>query len=207
MILTELRSHSEAQVQILKEGVGDSSCTYMQGIFVQGDVKNENRRIYPLREISHAVDTVMERVNSGFSVLGEVDHPDTLNINLDRVSHMITNMWMDGSCGYGKLKLLPTPMGKIIESMLVSGVKLGVSSRGTGDVDHTGRVSGFQMVTVDIVANPSAPNAYPTAIYESLQNYKNGGQLQHLAEAAVHDPLAQNYLSRDIVGFIKDLKI
>ena len=86
----------------------DGKDLYMEGICIQGDVKNANERIYPVSQISEAVDTLNEQIKSGNSVLGEVDHPDDLKINLDRVCHMIERMWMDGPNGYGKLKILPT---------------------------------------------------------------------------------------------------
>ena len=114
---------------------GDFKTLYMKGIFIQGGVKNANERVYPVGEIESAVDTLNKQITEGFSVLGEVDHPDDLKINLDRVSHMITSMWMDGPNGYGKLKILPTPMGQLVRTMLESGVKLGVSSRGSGNVN------------------------------------------------------------------------
>ena len=130
---------------------------YLKGICIQGGVRNANERVYPVNEIGRAVKTLNDQISTGYSVLGEVDHPEGLNINLDRVSHMITNMWMEDSNGYGKLKILPTPMGKLVETMLESGVKLGVSSRGSGEVNESGDVSGFEIITVDVVAQPSAP--------------------------------------------------
>jgi len=149
-----------------------------------------------------------EQITGGYSVLGEVDHPDDLKINLDRVSHMITEMWMDGPNGYGKLKILPTPMGKLVETMLQSGVKLGVSSRGSGNVSEaSGDVSDFEIVTVDVVAQPSAPNAYPTAIYEGLMNMRGGQQLLNMSGDATVDNKVNKYLKTEIVKLIKDLKI
>jgi hypothetical protein len=180
----------------------------MEGIFIQAEQKNQNQRVYPLNEIRQAVEAVNEKVHGGYSVLGELDHPEELTINLDRASHIITDMWMKGNDGFGKLKLLPTPMGKIAESMLKSGVKLGVSSRGSGNVDNSGHVSDFEIVTVDIVAQPSAPNAYPKAIYESLFNMRGGQQLFDTAKAASQkDTLAERLIHREVVNFINDLKI
>ena len=128
--------------QMIVEGSGDGKDLYMKGICIQGGVENGNKRIYPVNEISKAVSTVNEQIKGGYSVLGEVDHPDDLKINLDRVSHMIEKMWMDGPAGMGTLKILPTPMGELVKTMLQSGVKLGVSSRGSGNVDdRTGHVS------------------------------------------------------------------
>ncbi len=181
---------------------------YMKGIFIQGGVKNANERVYPVDQIESAVEQLNQQIMEGNSVLGEVDHPDDLKINLDRVSHMITNMWMDGPNGFGKLKILPTPMGQLISTMLESGVKLGVSSRGSGNVDDaTGKVSDFEIVTVDIVAQPSAPNAYPKAIYEGLMNMKHGHKVLGLAKDAQNDKKVQRYLKDEVVRLIKDLKI
>jgi hypothetical protein len=164
--------------------------------------------VYPVNEIQTAVETLNEEITSGNSVLGEVDHPDDLKINLDRVSHMISKMWMDGPNGYGKLKILPTPMGELVKTMLQSGVKLGVSSRGSGNVDNTtGHVSDFEIVTVDVVAQPSAPNAYPTAIYEGLLNMKNGHKLLEMGKEAGMDNKVQKYLKSEVIRLIKDLKI
>ena len=166
---------------------------YMKGICIQGGVKNANQRVYPVTEISRAVNTLNDQITGGYSVLGEVDHPERLNINLDRVSHMITEMWMDGPNGYGKLKVLPTPMGTLVKTMLESGVKLGVSSRGSGNVmeDGSGQVSDYEIITVDVVAQPSAPGAYPTPIYEHLLNARGGYKALELAREVRGDDKAQ----------------
>ena len=194
-------------VESVKED-GDLKTLYMKGIFIQGGVKNANERVYPVSEIEKAVTTLNEQITDGYSVLGEVDHPDDLKINLDRVSHMITSMWMDGANGFGKLKILPTPMGELVKTMLQSGVKLGVSSRGSGNVnDLDGRVSDFEIVTVDIVAQPSAPNAYPKAIYEGVMNMKHGHKLMDIAKEARGDKKVQRYLAEEVKRLISDLKI
>jgi hypothetical protein len=194
-------------VESVKEE-GDLKTLYMKGIFIQGGVKNANERIYPVSEIENAVETLNKQIHEGYSVLGEVDHPDDLKINLDRVSHMITSMWMDGANGFGKLKILPTPMGQLVRTMLESGVKLGVSSRGSGNVnDSDGKVSDFEIITVDVVAQPSAPNAYPKAIYESLMNMKHGHRMLEIAKEAKGDKKVQSYLKNEVVRLIKELKI
>lgn len=199
---------AEMVVESVKEGNSDLKTLYMQGIFIQGGVRNANERIYPVSEIENAVDTLNAQIQEGHSVLGEVDHPDDLKINLDRVSHMITKMWMDGPNGIGKLKLLPTPMGQLIDTMLKSGVKLGVSSRGSGNVDDsTGKVSDFEIITVDIVAQPSAPNAYPRTVYESLMNMRYGHRMFDVSREAMVDPRAQKHLKSELVKLIRDLKI
>jgi hypothetical protein len=193
--------------RIIVEGV-EGKDLYMKGICIQGGVKNANERVYPVSEIENAVKTLNEQIVTGHSVLGEVDHPEDLKINLDRVSHMITEMWMDGPNGFGKLKILPTPMGNLVRTMLESGVKLGVSSRGSGNVNESnGHVSDFEIVTVDVVAQPSAPNAYPKAIYEGLMNMKYGHRVMEMARDAGKDNKVQRYLKNEITRLIKDLKV
>ncbi len=206
LYLRENLTFETAQIQLV-EGK-DGKDLYMEGICIQGGVKNANERVYPVSEIADAVKTLNEQIKEGNSVLGEVDHPDDLKINLDRVCHMITNMWMDGPNGYGKLKILPTPMGELVKTMLQSGVRLGVSSRGSGNVDpHNGHVSDFEIVTVDVVAQPSAPNAYPKAIYEGLMNMKYGHQILEMARESGKDDKIQKYLKDEVSSLIKDLKI
>jgi hypothetical protein len=121
---------------------------------------------------------------------------------------MITDMWMDGHCGYGKLKILPTPMGQLVKTMLDSGVKLGVSSRGSGNVDdRSGQVSDFEIITVDVVAQPSAPHAYPTAVYEGLMNMRHGHRVLEIAGEAGQNQRVQKYLKEAVTRLIKDLKL
>jgi hypothetical protein len=210
LYLKEDLTFDRAGIRILSEDAEDGTgkSFYMEGIFIEGGVKNANQRVYPVHEIEKAVSLINNQVKEGYSVLGEVDHPDDLKINLDRVSHMITKMWMDGPAGHGKLKVLPTPMGKLVEAMLTSGVKLGVSSRGSGQVNESsGHVSDFEIVTVDIVAQPSAPHAYPRAIYEGLMNMRGGQQVFGMAREATQDQKVQKYLKEAVVGLIKDLKL
>ena len=210
LYLRENLTFDHAQMEVLTEdsALGEGKKLYMKGIFIQGGVKNANQRVYPLHEISRAVESINEQIKSGHSVLGEVDHPDDLKINLDRVSHMINGMWMDGPCGHGKLQILPTPMGELVKAMITSGVKLGVSSRGSGEVNEsTGHVSGFDIITVDIVAQPSAPHAYPKAIYESLMNMRHGHRVLDVARDATQDQRVQKYLKEGITRLINDLKL
>jgi hypothetical protein len=196
------------QAKMVTESANDGKDLFLKGICIQGGVKNHNQRMYPVDQIATAVTALNEQITEGNSVLGEVDHPDDLKINLDRVCHMISEMWMDGPNGYGKLKILPTPMGQLVRTMLESGVKLGVSSRGSGEVnDNTGEVSGFEIVTVDVVAQPSAPNAYPTAIYEGLMNMKNGHKILGVAAEAKEDARVQKFLKDEVVNLINELKL
>jgi hypothetical protein len=208
--LREHLSFTQARAEILSEEAADGSGKnlYLKGICIEGGVRNANERVYPVTEIAKAVDTVNEQIKTGHSVLGEVDHPEDLKINLDRVSHMIMNMWMDGAAGYGKLKILPTPMGELVKTMLTSGVKLGVSSRGSGNVnDANGHVSDFEIVTVDVVAQPSAPNAYPTAIYEGLLNHAGGARLLEMFRDPAQSNKAQRYVKGEVMRLIRGLKI
>ena len=203
---TLIEKMSPSQAALVAERDNEGKDLYMKGIFIQGEQQNHNGRVYPLNEINNAVKTLQEKIDGGYSVLGEADHPDDLNINLDRVSHVIESIQMQGSDGIGKLKLLPTPMGNICTTLIESGVKLGVSSRGSGNVTESGKVSDFEIVTVDIVANPSAPQAYPDPIYEQLMNHgRKGNVLMDVARATEHDKKAQKYLKEEILRFINDL--
>ena len=172
---------------------------YLNGILMQADVRNGNKRVYPLEEISRAVDLIQQRISEGHYIMGELNHPDSLSIDLSRVSHAITEIKMDGANAVGKCKLLNTPMGNIAKGLLEGGIKLGVSSRGTGNVTNEGFVSDFNFVTVDIVATPSAPNAYPNMIKEAVENQK----IITLAEAVVHDKSAQKQFQKEIFKFIE----
>ena len=208
--MTSLKEHlSFSQANIVTESIEEANggkSLYMKGIFIEGDVRNQNNRIYTKAEIHSAVKSINEKIKSGYSVLGEADHPDDLNINLDRVSHMITEMDTDGANGIGKLKLLPTPMGNICKTLIESGCHLGVSSRGSGNVNDKGIVNDFEIITVDIVANPSAPSAYPDPIYERIMNHRRGNVLMDVAEATRHDKGAQRYLQEEVTNFIKNLR-
>ena len=196
------------QANVVLENANEGKDLYMKGIIIQGGIRNANQRVYPVSEIGRAVKTLNDQITGGYSVLGEVDHPEGLNINIDRVSHMIMETWMDGDNGYGKLKILPTPMGNLVKTMLESGVKLGVSSRGSGNVseDGSGNVSDFEIITVDVVAQPSAPGAYPTPIYEHLMNARGGMKAYEFAQATKHDDKAQKYLKESLINLISKLQ-
>ena len=207
--LTETLSFDQAKMVVeTTENESGGKDLYLKGICIQGGVRNANQRVYPVTEISRAVNTLNDQIKGGYSVLGEVDHPEGLNINLDRVSHMITEMWMDGPNGYGKLKVIPTPMGQLVSTMLNNGVKIGVSSRGSGNVkeDGSGEVSEFEIITVDAVAQPSAPGAYPTPIYEHLLNSRGGYKAMNMARELNGDEKAQKYLKESLVNIINGLR-
>jgi hypothetical protein len=205
LLLRENLSYDKARITLEhQEGENGTKNLFMKGIFIQGGVKNHNQRIYPVNEIQRAVNELSQQLIENNTIFGECDHPPELNINLERVSHMITEMYMDGNNGVGKLKILPTPMGNIVRTLLESGGKLGVSSRGSGNVDN-GNVSDFEIVTVDIVARPSAPQAYPVPVYET-RNGKRGKIVEDLAESVRHDPKAQKHLKKELLSWFDNLR-
>lgn len=192
-----------AQAGIVTES-STSGDTWLSGIFMQADVKNRNGRVYPVNEISNAVENAKQQIQERNGLMGELDHPQSLTVNLDRVSHVITELGMSGNNATGKAKLMNTPMGNIARELINEGVALGVSSRGAGTVNESGGVTGYQFVTIDIVAQPSAPNAYPQTVRESLEHAKNGHNIVDLSEAAKHDPKAQQFLKNEIQKWLND---
>jgi len=194
---------SPSQAGLITESSQDGKNTWLNGIFMQGNIKNRNGRMYPMNEIQAAVTLGMQRINETNGIFGELDHPQTLSINLDRISHVITDLRVEGNNAIGKAKLLNTPMGNIAKTLAESGVSLGVSSRGAGQVNEDGGVTGFNFVTVDIVAQPSAQQAYPTTVVEGLEQAKNGHNILSLAESMQHDPVAQKYLKEEIMKWLE----
>ena len=174
---------------------------YLAGRMMAGEQENLNKRKYPVSEIAKAVALINQRIKEGAFIAGELNHPDNLSIDLKNVSHIITEAWMDGNNAVGKCRILNTPSGQIVQSLTEGGMKLGVSSRGTGNVNHDGIVEDFSFVTLDIVAQPSGPGCYPNAVREAQENKK----IMTLAEMAVSDPKAQKYLTRDVLKFIASL--
>lgn len=189
------------EARIITESSIDGKNAWLQGIFLQAEIKNHNGRIYPLTEIAEAIRLAQDVIRTRNGIMGELDHPQTLSINLDRVSHVITELHMDGNNAIGKAKMMNTPMGNIARELINNKVMLGVSSRGAGQVVES-RVSGYQFVTVDIVAQPSAPGAYPSTIYESLEMAKQGRHIMNLAEAVRHDAAAQKYFQTEIMNWL-----
>ncbi len=172
------------KVEFITEGKGASKKMYIEGIFLQGDICNRNGRMYPMETLSREV----KRYNETFVVkgraLGELGHPDGPTVNLDRVSHKIVSLEQDGSNFRGKAQLLETPMGKIAKSLIGEGVCLGVSSRGVGSLKMTNeghKIVGedFMLATAaDIVADPSAPDAFVQGIMEGKEWIWDGGILR-----------------------------
>lgn len=190
---------------IITEAAITSKDVWLHGIFMQAEQRNRNGRIYPLSEMVAAVNAMNEHIKQYGGLVGELDHPsDRLTVAMDRVSHVITEIYMDGNNAIGKAKLLDTPMGLIAKEIAKSGVRYGVSSRGTGAVNESGYVSGFKIVTIDIVSTPSAHGAMPNTIYESVMDYKNG-KIMSLAEAVKNDENAQKYFKDEMKKFIETI--
>lgn len=202
ILLTEELQPTEARV--IMETDQSSKSMWLNGICMQSSIKNRNGRNYPLSEIASAVEGAKQRIRECNGIFGELDHPQSLTINSDRISHVITDMWMSGNDAYGKAKLLNTPMGLIAQELIRSGVKIGVSSRGAGNVNESGDVQGFQFITYDIVITPSAPNAYPGLMYESLEEQKHRKVLT-LAEQLREDKDAQKYFKKEIQKYIAEV--
>ena len=174
---------------------------FLAGRMMAAEQKNLNQRVYPRAEIEKAVAFINEKAKEQYYVPGELNHPDNLSIDLKNVSHIITEAWMDGDNAMGKCKVLNTPSGQIVKSLIEGGMRLGVSSRGTGNVTNEGMVEDFQFVTVDIVAQPSGPGCYPDVIREAQEQPK----ILSLAEAVVNDPKAQKYFAEEIKKFISSI--
>jgi hypothetical protein len=189
---------------MVTESATQGKDVWLKGIFMQAETFNRNRRKYPLSEMVSAVGSLNQQITENNGVFGELDHPETLTINLKNISHVITELKMDGNNVMGKARLLETPMGLIGKELIKSGVRTGVSSRGAGNVNNDGIVEGFNLITIDIVATPSAPGATPTSVYESLQS-KLGIKVMTLAEQLQHDPSAQKHFKKSILEFIKSV--
>ena len=161
-------------VEVITEGKGDNKKLYIEGVFLQSDLKNRNGRMYPFQVLEKEVGRYNEEYIKTSRALGELGHPDGPTVNLDRVSHRITSLKSEGNNFIGRAQVLDTPMGKIAKSLLDEGVKLGVSSRGMGSIDKREDcnivMDDFMLATAaDIVADPSAPDAFVNGIMEGKE--------------------------------------
>lgn len=204
-LIEELRP-SEAKIVVESDATVGKEL-WLSGIFMQSSARNRNGRIYPMTEMQREIDAANAIINETNGIFGELDHPTTLTINLDRVSHVITELKMVGTDVYGRAKIVQdTPVGQIAKALINTGVRIGVSSRAAGSVNEsTGEVSNFAFVTVDIVAQPSAHKALPVGVYESIQRTSNGKVITSLAEAVVHDDSAQKYFQKEILKFVAEM--
>jgi hypothetical protein len=200
-----IESMSNGSHNLITESSTDGKGLYLSGCFMQAETRNRNGRIYPIAEMQTAVEQLNKMIQEEGSVWGELDHPPSLQVASDRVSHEITELRIEGNMVFGKAKILPTPMGNIAKVLMTeSKKKIGVSSRGAGEVNENGIVSGFNLVTIDLVGTPSCSSAYPTSIYESIERAKNGQQIITLAESVVHDDAAQKYLVKEVLKMLRE---
>ena len=170
-------------VQVITEGTGVDKKLYIEGVFLQSELKNRNGRVYPFQVLEREVGRYNEEYVKTKRALGELGHPDGPTVNLDRVSHRITELRAEGNNFMGKAQILDTPMGKIAKSLLGEGVQLGVSSRGMGSIDKREDTSyvmdDFMLATAaDIVADPSAPDAFVNGIMEGKEWVWDNGILK-----------------------------
>ena len=184
-----------SSVKFIVEGKGAKKKMYIEGVFLQGDIKNRNGRMYPCQTLAKEVNRYNESFVQKGRALGELGHPDGPTVNLDRVSHKITSLRQEGKNFIGKAQLLETPMGRIAKNLIAEGVTLGVSSRGVGSLkeDHTGcKVVGedFMLATAaDIVADPSAPDAFVSGIMEGKEWVWEGGILREQHAQTIKDKI------------------
>ena len=175
-LITELTE----DIKYVKENVGNGDRNYfIEGVFMQSDVKNKNGRIYPKNTLAKETGRyITEYVNKG-RALGELNHPTGPTVNLDRVSHIVKELHEDGKNVYGKAKVLDTPMGKIVKNLIDEGAQLGVSTRGMGSLKSKNGYQevqeDFMLAAIDIVADPSAPNAFVNGIMEGREWIFNNG--------------------------------
>ena len=207
----KLITEEVSNVKIITEGKGSKKRMCIEGIFLQGEIKNRNGRMYPIDTLDREVGRYCENFVGKGRALGELGHPDGPTVNLDRVSHKIIELYPEGKNFIGKAKLLETPMGKIAKNLLEEGVQLGVSSRGLGSLRKEGTTSivadDFVLSTAaDIVADPSAPDAFVEGIYEGKEWCLVDGkikeaQLEAVKHALDTAPSSQELAERKISAF------
>ena len=197
-------------VNVITEGKGDSKKLYIEGVFLQSELKNRNGRMYPFSVLEKEVNRYNEEYIKTSRALGELGHPDGPTVNLDRVSHRITSLSAEGTNFVGRAQILDTPMGQIAKSLLEEGVKLGVSSRGMGSIDKREDVNvvmdDFMLATAaDIVADPSAPDAFVNGIMEGKEWAWDNGILRETKVAKyksyIDDATRHNLEERTLQGF------
>ena len=197
--------------KVITEGKGSKKRTYIEGVFLQGAIKNRNGRMYPLETLGREVQKYNENYIQKGRAMGELGHPEGPTINLDRVSHKIVELMPEGKNFIGKAKLLETPMGKIAKNLLEEGVQLGVSSRGLGSLRKEGTTSivadDFVLSTAaDIVADPSAPDAFVEGIMEGKEWALVDGkikeaQIEEVKKALDNAPSPQELAERKLSAF------
>jgi hypothetical protein len=159
------------QQEVIVEETGKQKKYYIKGAYLEADVKNKNKRIYPKPIIEREVNKFIEEKISQRRALGELKHPDSIEVDPERASHLIEDLKMEKNIAYGKAVVLDTPMGKIVKSLIDEKVKLGVSSRGVGTLKESIVQPDYKLVTIDIVTDPSAPSAFVDGIMESTKEW------------------------------------
>jgi hypothetical protein len=193
------------------------STLHIQGPFLMANEQNKNKRVYPLEEMIREVNRYQTEMIDSKRATGELNHPSSPEINLERVCHVITDLKQNGNIFEGKSKVLSTPMGQIVRSLILDGVKLGVSSRALGRLEEDGhgvnRVADFKLVAVDVVADPSVPSAFVNGILESKQwVLADNGQFEPVYEkfekaiSSLPKRNADQYLKEQIISLINSLK-
>lgn len=198
----------QPNVANLQESKTDGKNWYLEGIFMQSEAKNGNGRIYPKPVLTEAVENINNKMAQGYTVLGELEHPEVLTVNLNNVSHVIESFKWSGNDVIGRAKILDTPKGEIVKALLKEGIKLGVSSRGSGSTRHEDGITlveSFNLITVDIVATPSAPDAFPKSLQESMEIIYNDPKIKPLSEAVLEDEAAQKYFTKEIQKFLNSV--
>ena len=188
---------------------GKKKQQYIKGVFMQGDVKNQNGRVYPFGVLQREVKNYNKKFVEQGRALGELGHPIGPTINLDRVSHLITELYEDGKNFIGKAKIMDTPNGQIVKNLLESGVRLGVSSRGLGTVKTNKQgvnevQKDFTLSTIDIVADPSAPAAFVNGIMEGKE-FSVTGEIEHYIKKDVHNTNLNKLTKKQLEIFEKFL--
>ena len=213
-LIAEELSEVEFITEELVEGSGNKSYK-IRGVFMQSDVKNRNGRVYPQPILAKEVAKYNKNFIQEKRAFGELGHPDGPTVNLERVSHMITDLYPDGKNFIGEAKIMSTPMGEIVKNLMDEGAKLGVSSRGMGSLQSRGGTNyvkdDFYLATAaDIVADPSAPNAFVEGIMEGKEWVWNNGLLQEQEVAEIKNEMERNVRSRQAnyqaLAFAKFLK-
>jgi hypothetical protein len=193
----KLITESIEEVQVLVEESNGKKNLYIEGVFLQADIKNRNGRVYPFGVLEREVGRYTEQYVTSGRALGELGHPDGPTVNLDRVSHKIVSLKAEGTNFIGKAQILSTPMGNIAKSLLESGVKLGVSSRGMGSIEEKNGANyvrdDFMLATAaDIVADPSAPDAFVNGIMEGKEWVWENGIIKEVNIAKYHKYISES---------------
>jgi hypothetical protein len=206
----------ELKYLVEEQNRNSPSNMYIKGPFLMANEANRNKRVYPLEEMVREVARYDKEMIKGNRATGELNHPSSPEINLERACHIVTELKQDGNIFEGKSKILSTPVGQVVRSLIMDGVKLGVSSRALGRVDQengVGKVSDFRLVAIDVVADPSVPTAFVNGILESKQwVLKDNGELEAFYEkfekSISNLPLKNKdaYLREQFVAFINALK-